>query len=65
MRVDRAALLDFGMALFASGLVGAAGLLVWAETRGRSARASRLAEAPPLPGHIPPLRHQNFSVSPR
>jgi hypothetical protein len=64
--LEREALLEAGLLVFAAGLATAIGTLVGARATGQAQRGSRHAEPPPSVGSIPASRHQHIqSAAPR
>ena len=59
-------LLEVGLVALAGMLVGGLVVLAVGRAAGDLRRHQRHAEAPPVPGHVPPERHQHVAaVAPR
>ncbi len=59
--LDREALLEVGMLLFAGGLATGIGALFMGRVTGGTRQSARRVESPPAVGTVPSERHQNVS----
>jgi hypothetical protein len=60
---DYASIVEIGFVLLGAALIGLLAILLFGRLAGGATRARRHAQAPPLPGSVPPERHTNIQTN--